>query len=236
MIFINDKRIFYKMKILPIINTGLQKVVKENVAINKALLVAPMFFATSTPTALANDVFEKTPSYTSIKENTTADSYNELLFNNIDITNNNNQLFSKKVRKKISKLEIKQQKYEEKLKRKEIDYNRYNIILKAINGDKDAKKKLHADIDNNSGNRDLAVIVGCGVVGASLSILTGPAALLLSIAGFFAPNHVNNYIVDKKTKIDQKEKVQIEIKKLENEMNDIKNDIKTIQLKISEFK
>ena len=58
---------------------------------------------------------------------------------------------------------------------------------------------------------------------------------MLSIASFFTTNQVNNYIVEKKTSPKQKQEVISKIKKLEEDMSEIKRKINSIQFKISEL-
>ena len=123
----------------------------------------------------------------------------------------------------------------EKLQEKENDYKYYNTILKAINGDKKSKKEVLEHVEKKSLKRDLAIFTGTGVAGIALSAATGPAGLLLCLSSFFTTNHINNYIVDKKTNPKQKQEVINEIKKIEEDISKINQKISSIQFKISEL-
>jgi len=213
------------MKISPIINSTKHCIAKN---INKSLLVAPMLLAISSPEILAKDTFDKTePSNVILTDNFSSNFGTDIKIDK--------GYSSEKVQKKIFKLETKQNKYKEKLQEKKEAHKYYNTILKAINGDKKSKKEVLEHVQNNSLKRDIAIFAGTGVAGVVLSAVTGPAGLLISLSSFFTTNHVNNYIVEKKTKPKQKQAVISEIKKLEDEISEINQKISSIQLKISEL-
>ena len=217
------------MKILPIINDTRHCVAKN---INKSLLVAPMLLAISTPEILAKDTFDKTESSKVILTESFDTNYGEEL----SIDKDSKKVYaSEKVQKKIFKLEAKQNKYREKLQEKQNDYKYYNTILKAINGDKKSKKEVLEHVEKKSLKRDLAIFTGTGVAGIALCTVTGPASLLLCISSFFTTNHINNYIVDKKTNPKQKQEVINEIKKIEEDISKINQKLSSIQFKISEL-
>ena len=225
------------MKILPVINDTRRCVAKN---INKSILVAPMLLAISTPEILAKDTFSKTDSSNIIL----ADS-NSLDYNNEEYYDLSEEMKLKKdvvkvaspnkVQKKMLKLGVKQNKYIEKLREKEADYKYYNTLLKAINGDKKSRQEVLEHVEKNSLKRDLAIFTGTGAAGIALSSVTGPVGLLLCISSFFTTNHINNYVVDKKTNPKQKQKVINEIQKLESEISEINQKISSIQFKMSEL-
>ena len=228
------------MKVTPIINSSMPNWARNKNVVNKSMLIAPLLLAISTPDVLAKDVFDKTnTSEIVIAENSDKSDNTEKYYDyNIALKSEEsykNNISAPRALKKISKLEAKQNKYEEKLREKEKRYNLYNITLRAIEGDKDSKKRLLKHVQENSLKRDIGIFIGGGIAGIALTAVTGPVSLLTCIATFFTTNHVNNYIVEKKTNPKQKEEVVKEIKKLEDEMNEIKNDIKTIEFKISEL-
>lgn len=214
------------MKISPIINSTKYCVAKN---INKSLLVAPMLLAISSPEILAKDTFDKTEPSNVIL----IDNFSSNIGTDIKI---DKEYSSEKVQKKLFKLETKQNKYKVKLQEKKEAYKYYNTILKAINGDKKSKKEVLEHVQNNSSKRDLAIFAGTGIAGIALSAVTGPAGLLLSVSSFFTTNHVNKYIVEKKTNPKQKQEVIGEIKKLEDEISEINQKINSIQFKITELK
>lgn len=231
------------MKILPIINNAMHNSAKNKVAFNKSLLIAPLLLTTATTEALARDTFSKSNVSEIIMTNSTTEFSNkENCFDYSSMVetdkNHKNDIAPDKVLRKISKLEATQSKYEGKLREKENTYNLNNTILKAMNGDKDSKNRLLEHVQDNSSKRDIGIFIGGGFLGVALSMITGPAGLLVSLASFFpiTTNYVNNYVVEKKINPKQREDVVKEIKKLEDEIKDIKNDIKTIQFKISELK
>ena len=227
------------MKIMPIINKSLNCVAK-NMNLNKSLFVTPMLVAISAPETLANDTFTKATDEKVIvieKDNENNNMTEFADFNMfVEKDDSPNKMNSERNLRKISRLNAKIFKYEEKLKEKEESYNLYNTLLKAINGDKDSKKKVLKHVQENSIKRDIAIFAGTGVAGVVLSMVTGPAALLISMTSFFTSNQIDNYVVEKKTNPKQKQEVINEIKKLETEIKDINEKINEIQFKISEFK
>ena len=126
-------------------------------------------------------------------------------------------------------------KHQKKLQEKQNDYKYYNTILKAINGDKKSRQEVLEHVEKNSLKRDLAIFTGTGVVGIALCTVTGPASLLLCISSFFTTNHINNYIVDKKTSPKQKKDVINEIKKIEKDISKINQKLSSIQFEISDL-
>ena len=67
-----------------------------------------------------------------------------------------------KILKKISKLEAKKEIFLAKLQEKKDAHTINNHILKAINGDKESKKKVLAHVEENSLKRDIAIFAGTG--------------------------------------------------------------------------
>lgn len=225
------------MKILPIINDTRRCVAKN---INKSILVAPMLLAISSPEILAKDTFSKMDSSNIIQTtNFGVDSGSESVYDfspELNLEKEASKVYSsERVQKKVFKLETRQNKYREKLREKESEYKYYNNILRAINGDKKAKKEVLKHVEEHSTKRDLAIFASTGVAGVALSAVTGPAGLLLCMVSFFTSNHINNYVVEKKTSPKQKQDVISEIKKLEKDMSEIKEKISSIQFKISEL-
>ena len=183
---------------------------KNKTAFNKSLLIAPLLLATSTTDTLAKDTFSKSNASEIVMINNTTETPNTencFYYSSMVDTDKNHKtnISTDKVLKKISKLEAKQSKYEEKLREKENSYNLHNTILKAMNGDKDSRKKLLKHVQDNSTKRDIGIFVGGGIAGLALSTITGPVGLLVSIASFFTTNHVNNYVVEKKINPKQRE-------------------------------
>ena len=226
------------MRIKPIINGSMQKFAENNKYINKSLLLVPMLLAVSAPNLQADDVFTRTTEsrMDEKKQNTT--DFDSFVYNveASDNKNSKNENLTTKELKTISKLQAKQYKYEEKLRAKEDVYRYYNTLLNAINGEKESKKKILAHVQENSGNRDLAVILGFGAAGVVLGMVTSPVSLVLSMAGFFVTGHVDEYVADRNTHPMQKQEVVNKIEKIENEINEIKDKVKTIQFEISKLK
>ena len=225
------------MKIMPIVNSTRRCVAKN---INKSILVAPMLLAISTPETLAKDTFNKMDSSNVIQTSELGIDYDkENVYDyspELNLEEESSKVYSsERVQRKVFKLENKQNKYKEKLREKESEYKYYNNILMAINGDKKAKKEVLKHVQEQSVKRDIAIFAGSGIAGVALSATTGPAGLLLCMVSFFTSNHIDNYIVNKKTNPKQKQDVISEIKKLEENMSEIKGKINSIQFKISEL-
>ena len=106
-----------------------------------------MLLAISSPEILAKDTFSKMDSSNIIQTtNFGVDSGSESVYDfspELNLEKEASKVYSsERVQKKVFKLETRQNKYREKLREKESEYKYYNNILRAINGDKKAKKEV----------------------------------------------------------------------------------------------